>query len=303
MFLLVSFSLVGLYIFAQDGVYTLPPEELRARTISNLIIPLGVLGLLINYYSRSALSAEHRLQKEKQVTEQQNFLLAKQRDELSREQGKTTKLLDKIQSLFGQQVSEEVANELIHNPADFDSKQYDVSVMFVDIRDFSVFADSRSPNEVASFQNAVFGELIQVVRQHNGVVLQILGDGILAVFGAPVARDDHARFALLAGESMLERIEALGQSGAIPPIRIGIGVHSGPVLAGNVGNESRRFYSLTGKTVIIAARIEQLNKDYGSQFLASGATVSSAGHRKNPVRIGPMNLKGIEQPVEIFRLA
>lgn len=213
-------------------------------------------------------------------------------------------MLDKIQSLFGQQVSQEVAQELIQSSSEIDSKIYDVTIMFLDIRDFTAFADSREPVEVARFQNIVFGELIEIVRANNGIVLQILGDGIMAVFGAPVVRTDHARNAIKAGYQMVQTVKELAASGKIPPIRIGLGLNSGNVIAGNVGNESRRFYSLTGKNVIIVARIEQLNKEFDSQFLVSEGVVRGLeGLGVAGEDLGGVALKGIERPVRIHRLA
>ena len=304
MFGLVSAGLVGLFFYAQEGVYALPADVLRFNTVSNLLIPLAVLGLLINYFSRSAHEAEQKLKKEKAVTEQQNLQLSKQHEALVIEQDKTARMLDKIQSLFGQQVSQEVARELIQSPSEIDSKTYDLTIMFLDIRDFTLFADSREPAEVARFQNIVFGELIEIVRANHGIVLQILGDGIMAVFGAPVVRTDHAENAIKAGYEMVQRVTELGDAGQIPSIKIGIGLNSGPVIAGNVGNESRRFYSLTGKNVIVAARIEQLNKEFDSQFLVSDSVYRAQHGLTLAVEdLGDVVLKGIEQPVGVYRLA
>jgi len=304
MFTLVSAALVGLYLFTQNGVYALPEEVLTYRTATNLVIPLAVLALLIHYFARSAYEAESQLKAEKAITEQKNVQLTKQHEALVVEQDKTARMLEKIQALFGQQVSEEVARTLIESPTEIDSRTYDATVMFLDIRDFTLFADSREPEEVARFQNIVFGELIEIVRANQGIVLQILGDGIMAVFGAPVAMREHARSAIRAGYEMVERVRALGEAGRIPPIRVGIGLNSGRVIAGNVGNESRRFYSLTGKNVIIAARIEQLNKEYDSQFLASESAVrAQKGAAPSARSLGEVALKGIEQPVGVYRLA
>jgi class 3 adenylate cyclase len=304
MFTLVSAALVGLYLFTQNGVYALPEEVLTYRTATNLVIPLAVLALLIHYFSRSAYEAESQLKAEKAITEQKNVQLTKQHEALVVEQDKTARMLDKIQALFGQQVSEEVARTLIESPTEIDSRTYDATVMFLDIRDFTLFADSREPEEVARFQNIVFAELIEIVRANQGIVLQILGDGIMAVFGAPVAMREHAQSAIRAGYEMVERIRALGEAGRIPPIRVGIGLNSGRVIAGNVGNESRRFYSLTGKNVIIAARIEQLNKEFDSQFLASESAVrAQKGAAPSARSLGEVALKGIEQPVGVYRLA
>jgi class 3 adenylate cyclase len=103
---------------------------------------------------------------------------------------------------------------------------------------------------------------------------------------------------------MVERVEELGKEGSIPPVRVGIGINSGQVIAGNVGNAIRKFYSLTGKNVIIAARVEQLNKEYGSQILISQSVHDAIGGEGRTMgAVGKVALKGIEQPVGIFRLA
>ena len=137
---------------------------------------------------------------------------------IQRERRRSDILLDKIRILFGQHVSREVANELIAKDLDVsESKSYDVTIMFLDIRDFTVFADSRAPQEVATFQNAVFSELINIVRAHKGIVLQILGDGIYAVFGAPLVNETHDVDAVDASFAMLEKMRDLSDKGKIPP--------------------------------------------------------------------------------------
>lgn len=302
--IVVSSAFVGSFIFFSEGVYDLEPAVLEFGAVSSGVFVIAVLSLLVSYYSRSTHRAERKLQEEKARTEQQNEQLIQQHDTLVIEQDKTYKLLNKIQALFGQQVSEEVAQELIQSESEVDSKVYDVTIMFLDIRDFSVFADSREPSEVAQFQNIVFGELIEIVRVHHGIVLQILGDGIMAVFGAPVLDKKHRENAVKAGYQMIETVQALGEGGRIPPVRIGIGLNSGTVIAGNVGNEARRFYSLTGKNVIIAARVEQLNKKYDSQMLITESVFNGSRRDDQSVEdLGEVQLKGIEKSVGVYRLA
>jgi len=175
--------------------------------------------------------------------------------------------------------------------------------MFLDIRDFTVFADSKTPAEVATFQNVVFSDLINIVRKYKGITNQILGDGIMAVFGAPVATTTHAQNAVAAGYAMLDKLRELAEKGKIPQIRIGIGLHSGNVIAGNIGNVFRKQYSLTGSTVIISARIEQLNKVYKSQFLVSETVYQEVKNNDTEIiEHGEVSLKGIEQPVRIYQL-
>jgi class 3 adenylate cyclase len=212
--------------------------------------------------------------------------------------------MNKLQALFGQHVSKEVAEELIaKNPQDAGSKFLDVTVLFADIRDFTVFAESRAPKEVGNFQNLVFGEFINIVRENKGIVLQALGDGIMAVFGAPVENETHPENAITAGHAMLTKVNDLMNLGEIPETRLGIGLHSGKVIAGEVGNEIRKFYSLSGSNVIIAARIESMNKEFDSQFLVS----QSVCDRINQDGInwsykGEHKLKGISKPVGIYQL-
>lgn len=221
------------------------------------------------------------------------------------ERGRSENLLQKIQALFGQHVSREIATELIAKDSqEATSKAYDLTIMFLDIRDFTVFADSRSPKEVANFQNTVFGELINIVRANKGIVNQILGDGILAVFGAPIANETHIEDAIKAGHAMIEKTKQLSDMGEIPPIRVGIGLHSGKVIAGEVGNEFRKFYSLAGTNVIIAARIEQLNKELKSQFLISETVFEKIKEESNAAIFhGKKTLKGISKTVGIYQLA
>lgn len=275
-------SYVYLYLYHQVGIYQVAEADKSWNRLSSAVLTIVIISLLINYYSRAATKAEARLRAEKE---------------------KTSAMLLKVEALFGQQVSEEIAQELITNEIDFSSRQYDVSVLFLDIRDFTVFADAHEPDVVAQFQNTVFGELIPIVKAHQGVVLQILGDGIMAVFGAPVADPAHAQKSVAAARDMLDSVEKLSRQGVIPPTRLGIGINSGHVIAGNVGNAARKFYSLTGKNVIIAARLEQLNKSLKSQLLLSENTFRQLDPVPDAEFIGRQVLKGIEQDVGVYRLA
>jgi len=243
------------------------------------------------------------LAKQKDKIEVQHTLLVEQHTSLGEEQNKTQKMLEKIETLFGQQVSEAIVQELVAIEGEINSKLYTVTIMFLDIRDFTVFADSKTPKEVASFQNVVFGELIEIVRKNKGITNQILGDGIMAVFGAPVTTTDHAFNAVTAGYAILDKIKELADKGKIPHIRIGIGLNSGKVIAGNIGNARRKQYSLTGSAVIIASRIEQLNKIYKSQFLVSKEVYKKIKNKGYPItKLGDVELKGIENAVGIYQL-
>ena len=223
---------------------------------------------------------------------------------IKNEKRRSDKLADRLQALFGQHVSKEIAEELITKDGDVGpGKYFDVSVMFVDIRNFTTFAESRAPREVSNFQNLVFGEFINIVREHKGIVLQALGDGIMAVFGAPVENEEHALDAIQAGYAILKKVQELSDNGEIPVTTLGIGLHSGKVIAGEVGNEFRKFYILSGSNVIVAARIEQLNKEYSSQFLISKSVYDRINQTSIEYKFkGEQLLKGISKPVGIYQL-
>lgn len=265
-----------LFLYSQLPVYTLDVEMVSRNSVINGMSLMVAFALLINYYSRSTQKAQNELQD----------------------------LSAKVETLLNQQLSSEIAKEMISTETDLATKNYEATVMFLDIRDFTVFADSRKPEEVSNFQNIVFSELIDTIQHNKGVVLQLLGDGLMAVFGAPVKDHYHASHAVNAGYQVLEKIEDLTHRKAIPPIRIGIGLNSGNLVAGNIGNERRRSYSLTGKNVIIAARIEPLNKQFGSQFLVSESVLTSAiAAIREHENLGDISLKGIEKAVRVYKLA
>ncbi len=301
--LLIVVTYTLLYIFFQEGKYSQQEVIGLINYLLNSVSTIVVLSLLINYFTKETKKAGQKLIEEKQVTEKQSKQLSEQYNSLLSEQNKTHRMLTKIEALFGQQVSHEVARELMKSETEIDSKIYEATIMFLDIRDFTHFADSREPAEVARFQNIVFSVLIDIVKAHNGIVSQILGDGIMAVFGAPVSDKNHVANAVNSGFSMIKKIKELGENGTIPSIKIGIGLNSGKIMAGNVGNETRKFYSLTGTNVIIAARMEQLNKKFNSQFLVSASVYKVIKNDFSAVDLGKTALKGIENKMSVYKLA
>ena len=174
---------------------------------------------------------------------------------------------DHVELLFGQQVSKEVSRAIIEDKGA--TKRLEATIMFLDIRNFTGFADTHSAEEVIEYQNNCLGPIIDIINIHQGVVFQILGDGLMACFGSPVENTLHADMAFQASVNILKQIEKESKNNTIPSTRIGIGLHSGLVITGNIGNEQRKQFSISGSPVIIASRIEQLNKKYNSELLMS----------------------------------
>ena len=207
-------------------------------------------------------------------------------------------------SAFGQQVSPAIAEELLKAGPEIASRSNFVCVMFMDIRNFTPLVERKSPTEIVAFQNVVFAEAVEVVNRNHGIINQFLGDGFMATFGAPVAGERDCANALAAAREMAEAIRRLGEEGRIPRIEIGIGLHAGEAVSGNIGSALRKQYSITGNVVILASRIEQLNKNYGSRILVSAEVLAAAGEAAAAsAALGPVHVKGREQPIELFRLA
>jgi adenylate cyclase len=206
-------------------------------------------------------------------------------------------------SVFGQHVSPVIAQRLLQQNLDIQGETRDACVMFLDIRGFSRFAADKTPQEVMLYLNTLFGELIDVVNAHHGIVNKFLGDGFMAVFGAPADDSERIPHSFNAAKAILERIEALNRSGAIPPTRVGIGLHAGQLVTGNVGTQERKEYTLIGETVNLAARIEQATKEFDARLLISEAIWNRLPHPPaDAIDLGQVALRGQIRPVRLFKL-
>jgi len=207
-----------------------------------------------------------------------------------------------IEMLFGQQVSKDVVDALVSKS--FTSEKREVSIMFFDIRNFSGFAETKDPSKVIEYQNNIFSPLVGIIDKYHGITNQIMGDGLMATFGAPVEDNNHSENALMAGLDILGKIKEMSKTGVIPQTRVGIGIHTGKVVMGNIGNELRKQFSISGSTVIIAARLEQVNKDYNTQFLVSRELVDRVDSSKYYLEsIGEIKVKNIEKEIQVFKVA
>ncbi len=210
------------------------------------------------------------------------------------------KAKDQVEVLFGQQVSKEVSRAVIEDKGV--TKRREATIMFLDIRNFTSFADTHTAEEVIEYQNKCLGPILDIINLHQGVVFQILGDGLMACFGSPVENTLHADMAFQASINVLKKIENASQNNKIPRTRIGIGLHSGLVITGNIGNEQRKQFSISGSPVIIASRIEQLNKKYNSELLMSHEVYEKIAPGKIAIKyLGEEILRGIERPVKVCK--
>ncbi|MBI5323489.1 adenylate/guanylate cyclase domain-containing protein [Bradyrhizobium sp.] len=209
---------------------------------------------------------------------------------------------DRITNLFGQHVSPQVVERLMAEGTSTESDIRRVAVMFVDFRSFTAGARERSPQEVVDRLDGAFAVLVDILDRHGGIVNKFLGDGFLALFGAPLEAPDPAHRAVAAAREMLEANARVNKATAWP-LRIGIGVHIGEVVAGSIGSPRRKEYTVIGDTVNFAARIEALNKDFNSQFLISQAVRDALGEEaKDAVALGEVPIRGYDRPMAVWQL-
>jgi adenylate cyclase len=210
----------------------------------------------------------------------------------------------RIVNLFGQQVSREVVDEMLESEGEVPSKLMRVCVMFIDIRNFTSHVMGMTPTEIVSYQNSFFSIVIEVVARKGGIINQFLGDGCMITFGAPVPLANPCECAVEAALEIKERLSEQAHQNIMPATTIGVGIHVGHAVTGNIGTELRQQYSITGSVVILAARIEQLNKDFKSQILISAEVIGDLGRINDKVEhMGKVLLKGWSEPVGIYKLA
>jgi adenylate cyclase len=209
---------------------------------------------------------------------------------------------DRVTNLFGQHVSPQVVERLLVEGAGAASDIRRVAVMFVDFRSFTAGARSRSPQDVVDRLDGAFAVLVEILDRHGGIVNKFLGDGFLALFGVPFEAPEAAHHAVAAAHEMLAAMSGINNASSWP-LRIGIGIHFGEVVAGNIGSPRRKEYTVIGDTVNFAARLESLNKEFNSQLLISAAVRDALGQDgRDAVSLGEVAIRGYDQPMTVWQL-
>jgi adenylate cyclase len=183
----------------------------------------------------------------------------------------------RVRDTFARFVPEQVVGQVLAQTDEdlrLAGRKMEVTVLFSDIRGFTTFSETRDPGEVLEILNRYHEEMTDAVMDHGGTLISFMGDGIYAVFGAPIEQPDHADRAMASAREMLERRlpafnDWMREQGVKDSFQIGIGLNSGPVMAGNIGSRERMEYTTIGDTVNTAARLEGMTKGSGhSLFLA-----------------------------------
>ncbi|MEM1118539.1 MAG: adenylate/guanylate cyclase domain-containing protein, partial [Bacteroidota bacterium] len=205
-------------------------------------------------------------------------------------------------STFGRYLSPEVVETLLADPEALrlGGSRRTVTILMSDIRGFSALAEALEPEQVVEILNVYLGAMADVIAEHDGTINEFIGDGIFVLFGAPVEREDCAGQAIacaLAMQNAMGSVNARLASFGIAPLRMGIGLHTGEVIVGNIGSERRAKYGVVGSHVNLAARIESYT--VGGQVLASAATVEDAKAEVQVAREMRVSVKGFPAPIPV----
>jgi adenylate cyclase len=212
-----------------------------------------------------------------------------------------------LRQAFGRYVSPSVVEVITTNPErlELGGEEIETTVLFADLEGFTQLSESMPPQALIKLLNDYFSPMTQIIMEHQGTLDKYIGDAIMALWGAPVPLSDHALracWAALDMEKTMTELQEEWQIEGFPPLLARIGVHSGSVVAGNVGSRERFNYTVLGDTVNLASRLEGVNKIYGTRILLSDNTYA---HVKDHLLVRELDLvrvKGRGQPVTIYEL-
>jgi class 3 adenylate cyclase len=205
--------------------------------------------------------------------------------------------------LFRRFATKEVANELLESGFALGGRYVEATAMFSDIRSFTSITESQSPGATIELLNDYFAHMIEAIGSEGGIINQIVGDGLMAIFGAPIAHEHHCRRAVRAALRMMKGVQIFNRDQAAAgkvQIRIGIGIASGRVIAGYLGTDVRATYTCVGDTVNTAARLETHTKELGQPILIDAATRQALDEYIQVIDHGMVSFKGKSQEVHVF---
>lgn len=272
----LEYFFLSLYIVDQ-----LPASQLSPALSSHVLLVGRSVLLLLSGFAAGFVAIEIR----KRIND--TFLMMNERS--------------RIRQVLGEQVSHAVVDRIINEGVLMQHERRMVCVMFLDIRDFTPFASDKEPEEVMAYQNKLFSIAIEAVTKYGGIINQFLGDGFMSTFGAPISSGNDCKNAVDAALEILDETTKACDAGLMPSTRLGIGIHYGQAITGNVGTEMRKQYSIVGNVVIQASRIEQLNKEYKSQLLVSKEVFEKLENQSGEL-LGAIELKGENAPLDIYRI-
>ncbi len=312
-----SFQKIG---FGGCGVVATVNEKKAFREVYNIqrrnLIITGIVLvtaiLIIFYFGRSLTVPITRLVGATQKIKEGHYnvnIAATTNDEIGEltdsfvEMGIGLEEREKMKDAFGKFVNKEIAEQVLKGDVRLGGERKDVVVFFSDIRSFTAISERMEPEQVVEFLNEYMTRMVDCINDTNGVVDKFIGDAIMAIWGAPVSTGNDIENAVNAALAMRNELilfnEGRGQENN-PVIKIGCGINTGPVLAGQIGSSERMEYTVIGDTVNLASRIEALNKPFGTDILITEDTYNYVNeiYRVEPMQ--KIRVKGKEEPQQIY---
>lgn len=293
-------------------------RNLTHRTVLILAIGLGFLGLLITVMSRRVTRPLRTLAQKTEAIAQGDFSatvpetgaievahLARSFNRMGKELTDYIAKRDFIRDTFGRYVTQEVVKKLLESAEalEMGGETREVSLMMSDLRGFTALTADMAPEQVITFLNRYLGKMIEILLDYRAVIDEIIGDGILAFFGAPETMEDHPVQAVacaLQMQTAMEELNALNAADGLPYLEMGIGVNTGQVVVGNIGSEKRTKYSVVGAHVNFTSRVESYA--LGGQVLIGSSTYQRV---KDVIDVGDIiqaQMKGIPGTVTIYEV-
>lgn len=229
-----------------------------------------------------------------------NAVLLKARVDASLEK---KRLRDMQKEMVRRFATSEVAQDLQQSGFALGGRRVRGTVLFADIRGFTSLVESTPPEETIALLNTWYELMFDAINRHGGVVNQMIGDGLMCIFGAPLPVDDHAAEAVQAAMDMVDKLNTLNEQRTADRkslLRIGVGIATGDMVAGYTGTHKRATYTCIGNTVNLAARLESHTKEVGRMILIDPDTCQALGQRCDTEPLGEVHLRGKAAPVEVF---
>lgn len=216
------------------------------------------------------------------------------------------RLRDQQRDVMSKFMTAEVAEDVQAGGFVLGGKLVEATVMFCDIRSFTTITEAQTPAETIELLNDYYTLMMDAIGSEGGIVNQIIGDGLMSVFGAPIPQPDHAMRAVRAAQQMMELIEQFNKEQIARkrfPLRIGIGIASGEMIAGYTGTIRRATYTCVGDTVNLAARLESLTKTFGEPILVDEQAREALDETVPVIEKGETEIRGKTRPVRVFTIA
>jgi len=294
-----------------------PVENTTKRNIYLTIIVLSLSVLFVWFFSKSISTPVKKLAIAATEIKQGNYeidLQAKTKDELGLlttsfvEMGKGLAERERLKDSFGRFINKEIAERAMRGELVLGGETKETTIFFSDIRSFTAISEKMKPSEVVEFLNEYMTLMVDCVNKTNGTVDKFIGDAIMAVWGAPASTGNPQEDALNCLRAALKMRAALiffnrGRGGEKKPIiRIGCGINSGAVVAGQIGSQERMEYTVIGDAVNIASRVEALNKPMGTDILITEYTYNLVKEYVVVEEMPPVTVKGKSKPLRVFAL-